>query len=183
MRPACFGLIYMAENVKTGKCYIGQTWCGLESRKKQHMYSARRTNTKFHAALRKYPEKFWVWHILQDNVVKSRLDSLEKYYIKEIGMPNLYNLTTGGRGAERGPIAEATRDKLKAARVGRKPALGMKHTEATKKLCGQYGKLRWDIYGRYDVDKVLAVGYAEAHRLYKISKTHYYRLRKQKLQL
>jgi hypothetical protein len=66
---------------------------------------------------------------------------------------------------------------LKEKRKGRKPALGMKHTEDNKKKFGEFGKMRWDIYGRYP-DDVINYSFNEAKEKYGISKTHYYRLRK-----
>ena len=53
----------------------------------------------------------------------------------------------------------------------------MKHTEENKKKFGEFGKLRWDKYGRYP-DTVVNLSFIEANKQHGISKTHYYRLRK-----
>lgn len=96
-----------------------------------------------------------------------------------------YNLHPGGSGGfsmlEKSPEeVEQWRSKQRAARVGKKPALGMQHTAENKKLFSQYGKLRWDIHGRYP-ENVLDFGFTEANKRFGISKTHYYRLRKQRI--
>lgn len=123
-----------------------------------------------------------------DNFVMEALEEGTAEYIaqQEIALiasdDTCYNLHRGGhigfdirlKGQE--AVASWT-GKLKAARAGRKPALGMKHSAETKKLCGEYGKLRWDIHGRYP-QKVLDYGFKESNKRFGISKTHYYRLLK-----
>ncbi len=94
--------------------------------------------------------------------------------------PNCLNLAEGGEGGYVVPKSEkeAWRNKLKDKRVGRKPALGMKHSEENKLVFGTYGKLRWDIYGRYPAD-IVNHSFKQANEKFGISKTHYYRLLKQ----
>lgn len=93
-----------------------------------------------------------------------------------------YNLHKGGHigfdvNTKGEQAAAAWKEKLRAARAGKKPALGMKHSQETKDLCGYYGKLRWDLYGRYPKE-VTTYSFAVAKEKFGISKTHYYRLKR-----
>jgi hypothetical protein len=74
-------------------------------------------------------------------------------------------------------LKDERKAKLSASRIGGKPFLGKRHTEETKALCGKYGKLRWDMYGRYP-SEVTKYSFKDAHLKFNISKTHYYRLLK-----
>lgn len=95
---------------------------------------------------------------------------------------NTYNLAIGGQigGVVVCPETRARMNQaLKLARKGKTPALGMKHTEENKRKFSECGKLRWDIYGRYP-DEVITMSYKDAKEKFGISKTHYYRLLKQR---
>ena len=75
------------------------------------------------------------------------------------------------------------RDKLKDKRKGRKPALGMKHTEETKKIASEVSNTYWDTQETFtrDTEKVksiLILSHREAKEQFGISTTHYYRLKK-----
>ncbi len=89
-----------------------------------------------------------------------------------------YNIKNGGSKVFGIRNKDSWKLKLKEKRVGRKPALGMKHTEANKKRFGEFGKQRWDKYGQYP-SEVLEYSFLEANKKFGISKTHYYRLRKE----
>ena len=171
--------LYQYENKVSGNKYYGISK-NAKQRHSSHKYCAKNgVKTKFYDAVRSYG-----W----DNFELTVLEEGEDSYIasREVELiandPSCYNLHKGGHiGFDvrtKGPEAtEEWKEKLSKARKGKKPALGMKHTEETKKLCGEYGKLRWDIYGRYP-SEVLDYRFAEANRRFGISKTHYYRLRK-----
>lgn len=93
--------IYKWTNKINGKIYIGQS-INIEERSRSHISSAyyiksNTYNTAFHAAIRKYgPQNFDFQIICLCPVTE--LDTLEKYYIKELNtlVPNGYNMTTGG---------------------------------------------------------------------------------------
>lgn len=171
--------LYQYKNKVTGNKYYGITE-NLKRRCATHRHRAKSGDkTKFYDAVRRYGWDNFELEVLAEG-------DKESMAAKEIELitndPDCYNLHKGGHiGFDvrtKGPEAvKEWKAKLKKARKGKKPALGMKHTEETKKLCGQYGKLRWDIYGRYPKE-VLDYGFTEANRRYGISKTHYYRLRK-----
>ena len=74
-------------------------------------------------------------------------------------------------------------NKLKEQRKGRTPALGMKHTEASKKIASNVSNKYWDTQETFarDTEKVkaiLALSHREAKKQFGISTTHYYRLKK-----
>lgn len=91
----------------------------------------------------------------------------------------LLNLADGGEGGYVVPdsIKDEWRKKLSEARQGRKPALGMKHSEENKKIFSECGKKRWE--GKTYPPEVIDIPFQESHELHGISKTHYYRLLKQ----
>ena len=70
------------------------------------------------------------------------------------------------------------RAKLSAKRKGRKPALGMKHTEASKELFRKVSREYWSTQDTYDWDDMKDMPFKQARDKYGISKTHYHRLRK-----
>ena len=76
---------------------------------------------------------------------------------------------------------EAWKTKLKEKRKGKTPALGMKHSEENKEFFSVCGKLRWDIHGRYPDTSSLS--FKDAKAKYGISKTHYYRKRRESSEL
>jgi hypothetical protein len=93
----------------------------------------------------------------------------------------IYNLAIGGQtgfSMRRKTLEEQAlwKENLCIGRQGLKPALGMKHTEANKARFSEFGKQRWDLYGRYP-QEVLDLGFSKSNRKYGISKTHYYRMR------
>lgn len=176
--PERRGLIYMAECVKTGKVYIGQTRMTLQQRIKSHYYTVNAGRMgKFQNALRKYPPEFWIWYVLQDNIPVSKLNDSEKFYMRDVGMKSTYNIIFGGAYAARRGTAEETREKMRRARVGKKPALGMRHTTENRAYFKKVSLAYWAENRKYSRD-VLTLPFREAKLKYNISKTHYYRLRK-----
>lgn len=74
----------------------------------------------------------------------------------------------------------AWRGKLSKARQGKRPALGMKHTEANKQLFSKVSTEYWDKQDTYTnyVEDILKLSHKEAKNEFNISTTHYYRLKK-----
>lgn len=171
--------LYKLTNKITGNCYYGIT-VNISRRMASHRHGAASgVKSKFYDAVRSYGwEQFELSILLEETAPVVRAAEIAAIAAD----PNCYNLHLGGTigfDVTTKPESEVEewKSKLRLKRKGRQPALGMKHTPATKILCGEYGKLRWDIYGRYPAE-VLDCGFAEANRKYGISKTHYYRLRK-----
>lgn len=89
---------------------------------------------------------------------------------------NLYNVAPGGEGGFNVTDKESWKEKLKKARVGYKPALGMCHSENNKRLFSEKATKYWSDK-KYPVNITL-MSFKEANNLYGISKTHYYRLKR-----
>ena len=168
--------IYRLTSKISGKYYIGFT-NNFKNRMNVHRWATKTKNTEFYNHSRKHGFDIYTQEIL------FAFENKEEAFAKEVELidlndPLCLNLHVGGNGGFKVKDVESWKVKLSAARKGAKPALGMKHTEATKALCGEYGKLRWDIYGRYP-DNVINYTFKEANVKFGISRTHYYRLLKQ----
>jgi len=174
--------LYCIKNLVSGSVYVGIT-NNIKKRWYSHTYSYRHTkNSSLYAAMRKYGIENFRIEMVNEFYDKQNCCDAEVFaiaFLKENNIAN-YNLHPGGLGGY--SIEEEKKpewiEKLKNKRKGRTPALGMKHTDENKKLFGMYGKLRWDKYGRYPAD-VVSHSFKEANKLYGISKTHYYRLKKE----
>lgn len=95
------GIIYCAKNTANGKCYIGQTWVGLNTRKKRHFEKIGKKYScfKFSNAMKKYGKNSFEWSILDYANSQDKLDELEIFYIKKFNsINNGYNLKSGGFG-------------------------------------------------------------------------------------
>lgn len=118
------GIIYKYTSTITNKSYIGQT-VSPERRKSRHRCSM--ANDHFHNAIRKYGFDTFIYEVLAtvDNdsldYVKSRLNWLEKYYIKKYDTyRNGYNSTAGGEGTVgySHPQSEEVRKRIGESRKG-----------------------------------------------------------------
>ena len=99
------GTIYLITNTINGKKYIGQTTQSITTRLREH---ARNTYNKsiIAKALRKYGMDCFIVQMLDTNITtKEQLNVLEKLYIQAYNtvVPNGYNLTLGGEGANKLP--------------------------------------------------------------------------------
>ena len=170
--------LYYLQSLDTPKYYIGIT-SNMRLRMNSHRHAARTgKKSPLYSAMRKYDfymVQMGEYHSFEE-VAEAEKSAIS--FARQLGKPIL-NLADGGDGCYVVPehLKDAWRAKLSIARKGRKPALGMKHTDETKKLCGEYGKLRWDIHGRYP-EEVITYSFKEAKEKFSISKTHYYRLLK-----
>jgi group I intron endonuclease len=175
-----FMRLYEIRNSINNAVYVGITRNSLEQRYRSHKHACKRGDkTPLYCMMRKYGfDKFEIVLISVFQTEEYLLDaerSLIKSY-RESGKKCL-NILDGGESYFPIKDWEEHKAKLRKARAGRKPSLGMKHSEENKKKFSESGKKRWDIYGRYP-DDVLNHGFTEANRIFGISKTHYYRLRK-----
>jgi group I intron endonuclease len=155
-------IIYEAYNTKNGKSYIGLTTTSLEKRKSQHVRSAKtNSNMHFHKAIRKHGPESFEWSVVVVCSSLERMYHLEQVVISLYEGWQLYNKSTGGEHS----------------------AMGMKHTDETKALCGEYAKRRWDSKRALDLwpdECFKARSYKEAKAVYGIPKTTWYRVRRQK---
>lgn len=170
--------LYQIVNSVSGTKYYGITK-NPRARMYSHKYHHSRSKTPLYDAMKKYGFAKFTMQILAEGpdeyIAQKEIDLIKSD-------PMCYNLHHGGHigfdvTTKDAKAVEEWKAKLRAARKGKKPTLGMKHTEDTKRLCGKYGKLRWDVYGRYPAE-VLGYSFSEASKRYGISRTHYYRLRK-----
>lgn len=107
-------LIYIAINKSNKKIYVGQTVGSLANRKKSHMYEARarRINSYFHNALRKFGRGKFDWLVIRECKDQKELDIWEKIYIEVFNSQNKkygYNLTDGGSSFK---VSEKSRKKM-----------------------------------------------------------------------
>jgi group I intron endonuclease len=164
--------VYEIVNQITGRRYIGMTKNTLVIRMRQHKSAAKRgLKSPLYDAIRSYGVDNFVINLLHTFDTQQECNEGEIRLISENS--NLYNLALGGEGGFNITNIEEWRDKLKVARKGRKPALGLKHTEENKKLFAECVKRKPLKYV-----SELPTSYKEASRLLGISRTHYYRLRR-----
>jgi len=99
----------------SGKHYIGQTTQPLSKRWKQHVDDAKRKTSKLGSAIKKHGSDNWTKRVVWQCNDRDTLNLMEEHFIAVLGD---YNILPGG---DCGPVAESTRDKLRAARA-RRPA-------------------------------------------------------------
>lgn len=180
--------LYCIRNNKSNSMYIGMTSSSIERRFYEHTYNAIKLNkkTKFYDAIRKYGIEYFEIILLDEYLDKTTCCNEEAYTIsfcRENGI-NLYNLANGGEGGFVVPEnkIEEWKKKLSKARKGKTPALGLKHSDENKKLFSKISNKYWDKNRLYNKENILSFNsFIEANKLTGISKTHYYRLRKQAL--
>lgn len=142
-----------------------------------HRWTAKTSTKPLYRAMRKYGN----FEIMLLKTFETREELIEAE-IKAIAEArsyehHLYNLADGGEGGFviTDPIKKLSWiEKLKVARKGAKPALGMKHTEENKKFFSECNKRKIPTYPNID----FSLGFAKCNKIWGISKTHYYRLRK-----
>lgn len=174
--------LYKIVNTKNENVYVGITRTSIYNRWKAHKSAARRgVKSMLYDAMRSYGIEVFKIEVIAEFNNEQELLQAEKdmiaYYRNLLG--KTYNILDGGESHFPIKDKEEWRLKMIKGRQGKKPALGMKHTEENKRKFGEFGKLRWDLYGRYP-EEVLDYSFSEAHKKFGISKTHYYRLRKER---
>lgn len=162
--------------------YIGFT-NNLKRRLTTHKHQARKgRKSPLYDSMRKYGLESYT--ILPFRSFTERQEAL-RYEREAISLhrtlgAKLLNLAEGGEGGfvvPEGKI-EVWKNKLSKARQGRKPALGMKHSDKNKECfseCAKRKPLRFP-----DLDPTI-ISFRDAKEKFGVSKTHYYRLLKQKI--
>ncbi len=180
--------LYVIINNVSGSMYLGQTSNTVPRRFYEHKHNAFSLNkkSKLYDAMRSYGEDAFEVQLMEVYATKEQVNAAEVAAIqeaKELGI-SVYNMTKGGEGGFSVPFEnlDSWKVKLSKARVGRKPALGMKHSEENKKLFSEVSSKYWDENRQYTVEDMVNAGsFKKAKELYNISKTHYYRLIKRAL--
>lgn len=111
-------LIYSITNEANGKVYIGQTRCGLDRRKSEHI-SRSNLGERDHAlyqAMREFGVSVFRFDVICNALKPEYLDDLERQFIEEYdSFRNGYNMTLGGDS-----VSEEGLRKISAALKGRK---------------------------------------------------------------
>ncbi len=176
--------VYKIVNSESGKIYIGITkdiarrWRAHKSRAKNNKSNSHLYN----AMCRHGVDKFSIHEIK----CFESLDECCQFEIKEIAFNKLnnipnYNMHDGGTigyDMSKDSRFEVWKQKLSLARAGRKPSLGMKHTEENKQLFKEVSREYWDNQDTYNYAEIVKLSFKEANKIYGISKTHYYRIKK-----
>ncbi|MCA2570650.1 GIY-YIG nuclease family protein [Microcystis sp. M42BS1] len=174
-------ILYEIRNNQNNFVYVGITRSSsIKRRWAGHRHSAKKKiNTPLYCAINKYGiENFTIFCVAifdnEEDLKNAECCLVNKYKKEKVS----YNILDGGQSYFPIVNKEAWKQKLREKRKGKQPALGMKHTEDNKKLFSMCGKLRWDLHGRYPKN-IVTLDFYEANKKYGISKTHFYRLRKQ----
>ena len=171
--------IYYLVSPSTSYYYIGMTKNSINTRFTQHKSAARLgKKTALYDCMRKYNDFICV--LKNDNLTHKECCEEEIRLIEEARAlsHNILNLAAGGEGGFVVPNIESWKEKLRAKRLGRKPALGMQHTEANKQLFSDVSNKYWDTQETYNAEDIVMYSFKEAKAVYGISKTHYYRLKR-----
>lgn len=177
--------LYRIDNITSGSVYIGITRGSIKQRYAAHKSSAKRgLKTPLYDAIRKYGISSFKIGIIAEYNTDDELLLAEKETIAALrnsGM-HVYNILDGGECYFPIKDKEEWKRKLSVARKGRKPAQGMQHTEENKSKFSEVSKAYWSDNRQYTEDiakDIIKLRCLQAMKEYGISKTHFYRLKKQ----
>lgn len=173
--------LYKITNIISKSIYIGITKNAPQMRFSSHKCAANRgEKSKFYDAIRKYGINNFKLEILNSFSNIEKLYKAEKNAIKCFKKSgyNLYNILEGGISYFPIIDKESWKKKLKIARKGRRPSLGMKHTDRNKKLFSKVSNTYWKTQKTYNKKEIIKYSFKDAKELFGISKTHYYRILK-----
>ena len=133
--------IYCIECLITNVKYIGQTCENFYRRWTFHKWNFKNnkhSNSYMQNAWNKYGEENFKFYPIEsfdisekDNILKNKIDELEKYYIEKYDtFNNGFNLTTGGEKCNMRPLSDEAKRKI--GNKNKVNMLGKKHTEETK---------------------------------------------------
>ena len=172
--------LYYIVSEKSNGIYVGVT-TNLKHRLSSHRYCANKGNKRpLYTHMREFGvDNFVIWTVTAYNN-KNEAYIAEEAEIKRLRQDSnnmVLNVADGGLGGYVVPdeYKEIWRAKLIKARKGRKPALGMKHTEENKRFFAECNKRKIPKYPK----EIITLSFKDAKEKYNISKTHYYRLLKQ----
>lgn len=131
-------LIYLITNLVNGKVYVGQTVRTLNIRWYMHKYDADRDEQfPICRAIRKYGIDAFTIRQIDKAESREQADFLEMSWIFLMDSRNKgigYNVREGGNSS---PMAQTTKDALRASRLGRP------RSAETKALLSEAGKMAW----------------------------------------
>lgn len=155
----------------------------INKRFSQHKTSSKKADVKnyLYNAMKKHGIENFIIEQLFEFETKEECCNKEIELISE----NLegYNLAKGGETGfnmleKSDEEIENWKKALSKSRAGKKPALGMKHSDENKILFSKVSKEYWDSQETYNWDDMKDLTYKEAINKFGISQTHYYRLKK-----
>jgi len=126
-------LIYKFTNKINGKSYVGFTCRGIELRKYEHIYlSTTDSEFKFHQAIRKYGIDNFKVEILEEGITSlPEVNCREIYHIKQFDTyKNGYNMTIGGGYRCDYILSDASREKMRQAKLGVKQSIESKRKKS-----------------------------------------------------
>ena len=173
--------VYLITNEISNGVYVGITRTSLARRFSAHKNSAKSGKKSIlYDAMREYGFENFSISLLHSCKSEEELLNSEIYYIsyyREL-LGKTYNILDGGEAYFPIVDKDAWKSKLRSARVGKTPAKGMKHSLDNRELFKKVSQEYWNTQETYDESLVTKLPFAEANKLYRISKTHYYRLKK-----
>lgn len=169
--------LYKIVSGLTKNIYVGITK-DPAARMRSHRWSARSgKKTPLYDAMRKHGAENFDLVVVASYDTWDECCKAEAQLISDIGT---LNVSAGGNGGYVVPInkREEWIRKLKKARKGATPFKGHQHTSKTKKICSDAAKKYWDAQQTYDPISVASLAFKDANKVYGISRTHYYRLKR-----
>lgn len=122
------GIIYMAQNRRTGEVYVGLTTRTFEMRKAEHITGLGKcADSNIHRAILEHGENAFDWRILEENIPHEDLPASEVAWIaiynaKQCGYNATFGGELGGGGfGKRGPRSERATAKQKETIANRTP--------------------------------------------------------------
>jgi len=173
--------VYFIVSEKTSFYYVGMTKNSLKKRFISHKSSARRgVKTPLYSCMRKHGIDNFLIVLRDEFESKEECCEAEKMWIRKAKLNNhkILNLAEGGEGGFVITDTESWKIKLREKRKGRKPALGMSHTEENKKYFSKCSREYWATQETYNPEEVCSLSFKDANKIHGISKTHYYRLKR-----
>lgn len=170
--------LYYIVSDKTNYIYIGIT-NNIKRRMASHKHSANKNKkSPLYDCMRKYGVNNFLMVLRNTYTTLKECQEAEIKEISDCRKKNMKILNVADGGEIGYVIPENKKSewiaKLREARKGKTPALGMKHTEENKKFFSECNKRKTLRYPNLD----FSLGFAKNNKLYGISKTHYYRLLK-----
>lgn len=127
--------VYVIESDLTDKYYIGYTK-NLSPRWNSHRFYSKSRKSKLYDCMNKYG--FDNFELVLIKAFENKEDALQfERSLISLDDENCLNLVPGGEGGFNVIDVESWKQKLREKRKGRKPALGLKHSNTTKEILRQ----------------------------------------------
>lgn len=174
--------LYKIINNNSNSTYYGIT-NNTKNRWRSHKYSCNKgIKTPLYDAMRSYGFDAFTMETVacfldKESACLAEIESIDDNRKSSIRCYNLHDGGTIGYSMKENPRYDDWKNKLVEKRAGRKPALGMKHSDENKKYFKEVSDKYWKTQNTYPVDIIATLTFKEASEQYGISRTHYYRLR------